>query len=342
MRLDLPSSHASPWRPALLMVLGLVVCGGIAGIAVFSFNHSIPTPPPAPEAAPGTAAKSAPSPQGPSFDIVRINPQGNAVMAGRAAPGASVTILDAGKPIGHSTADANGDWVFTTNQPLPPGARQLTLAERLPDGTKHQGTAPVLLSIPATAAAPPLAVALVPNGAPQILAGPAPARPGTLGLSTLDYGEHGGVRFAGQAPPGAPVRVYVDNQPVGTATAGPDGRWTLAPEHPIAPGAHQLRLDQLGANGRAIARIELPFRREQMAGQSLTPGSAAVVQPGNSLWVIAHRAYGAGTRYTAIVAANKSLIRDPNLIYPGQVFTLPASADTSASVAGPDSPNSSK
>jgi LysM repeat protein len=262
-------------------------------------------------------------------------------MAGRAAPGADVSILDAGKPIGHTTADANGDWVYTTTGPLPPGSRQLTLAERLPDGSKRQGNAPVLLSIPATTAAPPLAVALVPNGAPQILAGPASARPGKLGLGTLDYGEHGDARLAGQAPPGATVRAYVDNRPVGAAIAGPDGRWTLAPGHPIAPGAHRLRLDQLGANGRVIARIELPFRREQLAGQPLAPGSA-VVQPGNSLWVIAHRAYGAGTRYTVIVAANKSLIRDPNLIYPGQVLSLPAPVDINASVAVRDSPNTSK
>ena len=341
MRLDLPSSHASPWRVALLMALGVVVCGGVAGIAALSYNRSIPAPPPPTQAAPATAAKPAPAPQGPNFDVIRISPRGDAVMAGRAAPGAELTILDAGKPIGHTTADANGDWVFTTTQPLPPGARQLTLAERLPDGAKRQGSAPVLLSIPATAAAPPLAVALVPNGAPQILAGPTSARLGELGLGTLDYGEHGDVRFAGQAPPGATVRAYVDDRPVGTVTAGPDGRWTLAPDHPIAPGAHQLRLDQLGANGRVIARIELPFRRQQLAGQSLAPGSA-VVQPGNSLWVIAHRTYGAGTRYTAIVAANKSLIRDPNLIYPGQVFALPAPAETDASAATPASPTMSK
>lgn len=338
MQLDFPSSHVSPWRPALLTVLGLAVCAAVAGIAVFSYNRSMPARPAAAKAAAGTTAK--PAPQGPRFDIVRINPQGNAVMAGRAAPDADVTILDAGKPIGHATADANGNWVFTTTAPLPPGARELTLGERLPDRTELQGSAPVLLSVPATAAAPPLAVATGPNGAPQILAGPGAAQPGKLGLGALDYGEHGDVRLAGQAPPGAAVRVYVDNQPVGTATAGPNGRWTLAPKHPIAPGANRLRLDQLGAGGRVIARVELPFQREQLVGQPLAPGSM-VVQPGNSLWVIAHRTYGAGMRYTVIFAANKSQIRDPNLIYPGQVIALPASADAKAGVTMPVSSNTS-
>jgi hypothetical protein len=261
-------------------------------------------------------------------------------MAGRAAPGADVTIMDGGKPIGHATADAGGNWVFTTTAPLPPGARQLTLGERLPDGTERQSSASVLLSVPATAAAPPLAVATGPSSAPQVLAGPAATRPGKLGLGAVDYGEHGDVRLAGQAPPGARVRVYADNHPVGTATAGPDGRWTLAPRHPIAPGTHRLRLDQLGINGRVIARLELPFQREQLAGHLLAPGST-VVQPGNSLWVIAHRAYGAGMRYTVIFEANKSQIRDPNLIYPGQVINVPASADGKAGVTGRDSSNTS-
>lgn len=338
---DLPSSHASPWRPAVLVILGLAIGGAVAGIAVLSYRRSAPPPQSAIGAAPEAARTSVPPRSGPSFDIVRVDPQGNAVLAGRAASGAEVTILDAGKPIGHVKADANGDWVFIPPAPLAPGARQLTLAERLPDGTERQGGAPVLLSVPAGAAAPPLAVAAGQTGAPRILTGPAPAGSGKLSLGTVDYGAHGNVRFAGQAPPGAAVRVYADDQPVGTATAGPDGRWTLTPEHPIAPGPHRLRLDQLDANGRVAARVELPFQREELAGRTLTPDSV-VVQPGNSLWVIAHRTYGAGTRYMVIFAANKSQIRDPNLIYPGQVFSLPASPDTRAGAAMPDSSNMSR
>ena len=49
------------------------------------------------------------------------------------------------------------------------------------------------------------------------------------------------------------------------------------------------------------------------------------MQPGNSLWVIARKAYGDGMHYTAIFGANKEHIRDPNRIYPGQVITLPKS-----------------
>ncbi len=52
--------------------------------------------------------------------------------------------------------------------------------------------------------------------------------------------------------------------------------------------------------------------------------TTVVVQPGNSLWRIARRSYGSGWDYTVIYEANREQIRNPDLIYPGQVFALPA------------------
>ena len=48
-----------------------------------------------------------------------------------------------------------------------------------------------------------------------------------------------------------------------------------------------------------------------------------IIQPGNNLWNISRVIYGKGVSYTTIYNANKTQIRDPNLIYPGQIFTTP-------------------
>jgi len=50
-----------------------------------------------------------------------------------------------------------------------------------------------------------------------------------------------------------------------------------------------------------------------------------VVRRGNNLWQLARRTYGNGLHYTTIYTANREHIRDPDLIYPGQVFKLPRS-----------------
>lgn len=57
---------------------------------------------------------------------------------------------------------------------------------------------------------------------------------------------------------------------------------------------------------------------------SAQPRAALItVQPGNTLWAISQARYGAGERYVVIYNANRSQIRDPDLIYPGQIFALP-------------------
>jgi hypothetical protein len=266
-----------------------------------------------------------PSPQLPSsaataprFDVVRITPEGEAVIAGRAAPGTEVTVQEGNQIIGRARAGADGTWVVTPASPLPSGAGALTVAGR--DG--KAGPDSVLISIPAHAGSAPLAVLTAPSHPPTVLQTPAGQLGNRLALQALDYGRSGQIQFSGRAPPGARVRLYVDNKAIGQAVSGSDGGWTLSAASAVLPGMHRLRVDQLGAGGRVAARIELPFNREVVPETGLASGSI-IVQPGQSLWRIARGAYGQGIRYTVIYAANIGEIRDPNLIYPGQVFAVP-------------------
>ena len=67
----------------------------------------------------------------------------------------------------------------------------------------------------------------------------------------------------------------------------------------------------------------MPFSRAEPIADT-QPEPFIIVQPGNSLWRLARRAYGKGTHYTTIFQANKDQIKDPDLIFPGQVFAMPA------------------
>jgi nucleoid-associated protein YgaU len=101
----------------------------------------------------------------------------------------------------------------------------------------------------------------------------------------------------------------------------PDGGWRMLVERDITPGLYTLRVDEL-AGDKVVARLEFPFERsDPMEVESGT--LLVVVQPGNSLWRLARRTLGEGTRYTVIYQANKDRIGDPDLIYPGQVLEIP-------------------
>ena len=300
--------------------------GNVAGGPGAPGERAAPGGPPMPQAATG--------PVRPSFDVVRVNPKGDAVIAGRAAPNSEVVVRSGDTEIGRVTADGRGEWVLVPAKPLPPGSHELSLETTGPDGKKLGSESTVVMVVPETGrdlAGRPSSgeqgavVLRVPGsgGPATVLQGPGGmSGGGKLALETADYDEAGKTTFAGRATPGARVELYIDNTHAASGKADADGRWTATPDRALGPGEYKLRVDEIGSDGKVIARVETPFSRPaQIAG--VPSGSVAFVQPGNSLWRIARRALGHGTRYTVIYEANREQIRDPNLIYPGQVFLIP-------------------
>src|SRR5258708_336203 len=118
-------------RREWIIGLAAVAIIAVAGITAWEWRGrrtAVPAPATPPQ------ALTAPVPGAPSFDVVRVNPRGEAVIAGRAAPGAEVRVLDGDREIGRVTADRNGEWVLVPKEPLPPGSHQLTLSARGKDG----------------------------------------------------------------------------------------------------------------------------------------------------------------------------------------------------------------
>lgn len=145
---------------------------------------------------------------------------------------------------------------------------------------------------------------------------------GRLAVDIVEYDEAGNLELGGVAAPGSTVRLYLGERFIGEAPADAAGLWQVQPQVPVAPGTYTLRADQLDAGGRVTGCIALPLQRAEPAEAALASGKL-VVQPGNSLWRISRLTYGEGIRYTLIYAANRERIRDPDLIYPGQVLALP-------------------
>ncbi len=155
-----------------------------------------------------------------------------------------------------------------------------------------------------------------------------------ISLDTISYTEDGDVLLSGRAGVLSVVRVYIDNTAVADLAAGEDGRWKGQIDG-IEPGVYILRLDEVNAAGEVISRLETPFKREapealrapDAPDQGDPKGAPAVravtVQKGDTLWAISRERYGEGILYVRVFEANRDRIRDPDLIYPGQVFTIP-------------------
>ncbi len=310
-------------RPLLFVAIGVT-----AVIAAIALNYTVPEPektsPVAKQTEPLKRTRAVSGPLTPTFDVVRVNPQGDTVIAGRALPGSTVVILDNGKPIGEVKADARGEWVFIPKKPLAPGDRKLGLEMRTEGNPPVLSDQIVMLSVP-KGADRPLAI-MVPRygkGATTVLQKPGlPGDNFKLSVDAVDYDDAGNLSISGRATPNAAIRLYLGNVFIGRAKAKPGGLWSVAPKAKAKPGLYTLRADQVNKKGKVVARVEFPFSLAQPL-PGLAAGAFVVVQPGNSLWRLARRTYGAGLSYSVIYKANKKQIKDPNLIYPGQVFSLP-------------------
>ncbi len=298
---------------------------------------------PAAAVEPPPVLKTVPDPIIPAFDVVRLSRQGDSVFAGRGAPNTKVAIIADGKEIGSVETDARGEWVFLPTEPLPPGSYELSLKSVDETGVERESSSVVVVVVPEAAQnvasdnaeqdSGPVAL-LVPKepevGETKILQKPASvpgsvaAPVGELALDLVDYDETGTVFLSGTGTPGALVRTYLDNKFMGEGTVNSDGGWRVEPSDKVAPGVYTLRLDAL-VDEKVAARLELPFSRAEPVVAE-TGSTLVVVQPGNSLWRIARRKLGSGMAFTEIYQANRSQIRDPDLIYPGQIFQIPDSS----------------
>ena len=333
----------------LLGLLGVVLIGASV---VYLWPKGEPAPAPgghilAPQvtsrsAPPATSQPAAPasppaatrSPGVPDFDVVRVRPDGQTVIAGRADPGATVTVLDGEKPVATVTADAKGEWVVVPEQPLAPGSHELSLTEKsASDGSDRKSANVVVLSVPepkpgtgsqsmavllprqGQGAAKPLQLPPAPPGA-------APASGSAPQIDAVQYDGAGHLSVSGRAAPGERVLLYIDNKPVGEAHADANGDWTIKSSETVAAGNYSLRADAIGADGKVTARAQLRFRRVEVP-KELAQNQYLVIQHGDTLWHIARRTYGDGLLFTDIYRANRSEIVDPNLIYPGQIVALP-------------------
>jgi nucleoid-associated protein YgaU len=334
-------------------------------------------------AAPSAAAEPPPAAEPPAFDVVRVESDGAALVAGRAEPDAQVDVLIDGSEAATAAADGQGRFVAMFELPPSDQPRVVSLMARLGEGDGIASTEQVVLAptpevamaeaeaaAPAAPAAADSSAEQDPAAAPQAsaetavaegaaaepLAEPAPAAaptallvtdsgarvlqsgtpapadfPRNVTIDTISYSTSGAVQLAGRGEGQAFVRVYLDNRPMLEVPVAADGAWAgTLPD--VAAGVYTLRADQITREGRVDSRYETPFQREApellaSAAAGVADGNRPVsltVQPGFTLWGIAQANYGDGVMYVRVYEANKDQIRDPDLIYPGQVFAVPA------------------
>jgi len=283
-----------------------------------------------------------------AFDIVRVDESGFVVLAGQAAPGSRVTVLLNGEAQTEVEVGPDGSFAaFFTIESLD-GTLRLHLLEIDEAGRERRSEDSVLVLV-----APPDndeqvaattmedddgvgPIALLETESGLEILEPQSVDSGLV-LDLLTFDPSGAVVISGRGLPGSAVLIYIDNDFVIEIEISQSGSWA-ARLPAVEPGQHTLRIDQLDKSASVINRLEMQFNpdvKELDEDSTITnhghfgrrpqyiETELLVVRKGYTLWGISRSKYGLGRLYVTIFEANDHLIKDPDLIYPGQIFIIP-------------------
>ncbi|MDT8856244.1 LysM peptidoglycan-binding domain-containing protein [Paracoccaceae bacterium Fryx2] len=322
-----------------------VMLAPLPATAVAAASGPVPEPEPAGSARPpAPEAASAPQPQPPAallvtdagarvlqpaagaeaagadsvtIDTISYSGAGAVVLAGRGVAGATIRLYLDNAEAQVATVAGDGNWAATLPAVVPGiytlRADQLDAAGRVNARFETPFQRETLLTLAQAATAQP---APPPAAAPMAAAEPAPpAEPAPQPAESIP--EAGSEPVASSAPRARPVTgaaqppVVAADAPVAPPAPEPAAAPGIAPPAQPVPGSDQ-------------APLAAPAPAPESAPAAPRPPVVVTVQPGFSLWRIARDNMGNGILYVQVFDANRDKIIDPDLIYPGQVFTLPA------------------
>ena len=231
----------------------------------------------------------------PTFDIVRVEPDGASVIAGRAAPNSRIELLRDGKPFASAQVDASGQFALTPPD-LPPGSSEIALRATGADGKPLPGRESVTVVVAEARNTKPLIALTAPDAPTRVLsqpgapdasgkppaavaaetpgrAGPEPkvaegsrgagkAAPGAgaLRIVSVDAQEGGRLHVTGQTTAWSSLRLYLNDTMVASGQSGADGRVAFTIGRGVKPGAYRIRVDSVDSGGSKVkARAEVAF-----------------------------------------------------------------------------------
>jgi nucleoid-associated protein YgaU len=237
------------------------------------------------------AATAAPASAQVTIQTAEVEAGGRFFATGMAPADSTVRLYLNGSHVADAAAASDGKWSLTINKGVR-GGKYALRADAVGEQGKVISRAEVPFDAPvAIAAAGPVPPTAQPKAAPSTVIASRAEQTGTTPAAASQTA-------AASAPP--------------------------APAASSAPAAWPAPAASKATAGTAPAETRTSVAAINPAANPVVPEvSTVTVTRGDSLWRISRLRLGNGMRYTVIYEANSGQIRNPNLIYSGQVFVVP-------------------
>jgi nucleoid-associated protein YgaU len=248
------------------------------------------------------------------IDTIAYTPEGEVQLGGRAGPGALLRIYIDNAAKAEVVAADTGLWVTTLPDTLP-GIYMLRVDQLDAEGKVtsrfetpfKRETLEALAAVAGTAPGPETGPAPEPAAQPEPAIEPeAPVQQEPTQIAPEP---------ADSDPPAEPAPVVAESSPPVEAPA---------PAAATAPAETDTATEVAAEPSAAPTEVEEADPAPVVTAAATPAPVTVTVQPGFTLWGIAQERYGDGVLYVQVFEANRDKIKDPDLIYPGQVFAVPA------------------
>ncbi len=287
-----------------------------------------------------------------TFDTVDYNDDGEIVFTGKATPDSTVRLYVDNEFVGDAVAGSKGNWLFRGKEKIKPGVHELRA-----DLVAANGKVARRAAVPFVRANPKKVAALLNSRKKGSAPAPQPVQPPVVTSKTPpeppEPPEPVEPRKIAKAAPvvkksveppqtkplaTTPAQVQPSTVPLSpvkkipeVATSTPARAPTPAPEQQQVSVATAPSTPPLSATKSTPPDVETletapADKKPDRPGPELV--SRVVIQPGNNLWNISRVIYGRGIAYTTIYQANQGQIKNPDQIYPGQIFSTPGAMST--------------
>jgi nucleoid-associated protein YgaU len=274
------------------------------------------------------------------LEVARVKPDGSLVIAGKGLPNSKIEIISNSEVIAVSNSDKIGDFVAVPEKQLKAGEHFLSFRQTTKDNkvviaeksvainlTGNQDDIPIVAIVDGQGKlgvkviqAPGLGNKEETNKDNKITNNNTVKEPQIKILAITHDSKVGQLVLSGIAYNGVQVNAGFTGKET-SSTKIINGEWILSIPGKLIAGKQKVFAVLLGKNGKVLSENSFVISGKSI--ENADGKTLIIVQKGDALWNIAYQRLGLGNRYIDIVNLNKDKIKDPDLIYPKQLFILP-------------------
>ena len=240
-----------------------------------------------------------------TFDIIRISQDGDTIMAGKSEPNVEIFLFENKKKISSFFSDANGEWVWISDNPLTEGLKIFNIKCFNGEGKEFESSQEIYVLSDKKSSVKPMVLKLDSRNLDDINIYNTEYIDNSLTLDILNYYPKKKLTISGRAPIGTDVNIFANDILLGSVVSDFYGNWNFSSREIINIEHSNLKLSATIASIKL--HIDLPLSLNQLEQNILKTSSINFVKENNS-WRLTRKISDNNYLYSEIFIKNsKSL-----------------------------------